>query len=451
MSYEAFDADKVKHVPLAHQRRSSLDDGIDLPPRPAKVCGFSIRTVGIAAGLFVLAVVAVVLIVVLLDHNSTSKPDLNPSQRACLVFCHGPILHAVQMAALYADAKTFVDMPLKIDPEDALTKFGKLGAHPTHEQISEFVNTTFDACGSDVLQWTPTDYTDSPAMVNHIVNTSLAQWALDVNKLWLLLGRQVAPDVIANPQRHSLLPLPKPTIVPGGRFRETYYWDTYWIVKGLIACDMLTTAKYLIINLLAEASINGYVPNGARVYYLQRSQPPMLTLIINEYYAATGDLDIIRTSMPQLQTAHEWWMETGEDGRAVEIPNPSVRCVGAVLAGCGGARASRCSLLQDPSSPYVLNRYVGTVSEPRPESYTEDMNTASVAGYPEKSPQRGELFRQLRAAAETGWDFSSRCVRLAVSLRVLSQPSCTREHALMAPCAGGSGIMRRWRRCGRRT
>jgi len=31
-------------------------------------------------------------------------------------------------------------------------------------------------------------------------------------------------------------------LVPGGRFRESYYWDSYWIILGLIATDMLDTA-----------------------------------------------------------------------------------------------------------------------------------------------------------------------------------------------------------------
>ena len=31
----------------------------------------------------------------------------------------------------------------------------------------------------------------------------------------------------------SLLPLPKPYVVPGGRFGETYYWDSYFTMLGL--------------------------------------------------------------------------------------------------------------------------------------------------------------------------------------------------------------------------
>lgn len=37
------------------------------------------------------------------------------------------------------------------------------------------------------------------------------------------------------PERHSLIYVPYEFIVPGGRFREFYYWDTYWVIKGLLA------------------------------------------------------------------------------------------------------------------------------------------------------------------------------------------------------------------------
>ena len=50
-------------------------------------------------------------------------------------------------------------------------------------------------------------------------------------------------EVKESPDRYSLLYLPYPVIVPGGRFREIYYWDCFWIIRGLIQCEMLSTAK----------------------------------------------------------------------------------------------------------------------------------------------------------------------------------------------------------------
>ncbi len=71
-------------------------------------------------------------------------------------------------------------------------------------------------------------------------------------------------------------------VIPGGRFKEGYYWDSYWIVKGLIASDMLDTAEEVVRNFLIIVEKYGYVPNGFRKYYLNRSQPPFLTLMIKD-------------------------------------------------------------------------------------------------------------------------------------------------------------------------
>ena len=75
-------------------------------------------------------------------------------------------------------------------------------------------------------------------------------------------------------ERRTLIALPHPFIVPGGRFVETYYWDNYWILKGLLVCGMRETAAGMIRNMLHQLDAFGFVPNGGRIYYLDRSQPP---------------------------------------------------------------------------------------------------------------------------------------------------------------------------------
>lgn len=54
-----------------------------------------------------------------------------------------------------------------------------------------------------------------------------------------------------NPDRNSLIYVPEEFIVPGGRFREFYYWDAYWIVKGLVASGLQNTIKKMIINFVS--------------------------------------------------------------------------------------------------------------------------------------------------------------------------------------------------------
>lgn len=77
--------------------------------------------------------------------------------------------------------------------------------------------------------------------------------------------------------------------MPGGRFQESYYWDTYWIVIGLITCDLLDTAEGLIENFIMSIEKYGFIPNGCREYYLNRSQPPFFALMVSSLVQAFRD------------------------------------------------------------------------------------------------------------------------------------------------------------------
>ena len=64
----------------------------------------------------------------------------------------------------------------------------------------------------------------SPQFLSYIVDVEYRRWAKWLNRVWLRLGRRALANVSAYPERHSLIPVPKPFIVAGGRFREFYYW-----------------------------------------------------------------------------------------------------------------------------------------------------------------------------------------------------------------------------------
>jgi alpha,alpha-trehalase len=63
----------------------------------------------------------------------------------------------------------------------------------------------------------------------------------------------------------------------------------------------------------------------------------------------------------------------------------------------------------------ILNRYWDDIPEPRPESFREDY----AVGQTVPAPRREALYRNFRAAAESGWDFSSRWMRDPKDLRTL--------------------------------
>jgi alpha,alpha-trehalase len=48
----------------------------------------------------------------------------------------------------------------------------------------------------------------------------------------------------------SLIPLPYPYIVPGGRFQEIYYWDSYFTMLGLSVSGRFDLIENMVDNSL---------------------------------------------------------------------------------------------------------------------------------------------------------------------------------------------------------
>lgn len=294
------------------------------------------------------------------------------------IYCYGPLLHAVQMAKLYKDDKEFVDMGMSLPPEEILKNFENLSRTHNYsiprDKLAAFVNTSFRAKGQELEVWTPEDWKESPQVLKNISDPQLRTWAERLHKLWKKLGRKVKAEVINQPQLYSLIPSKHPFIVPGGRFLEFYYWDSYWIMEGLLLSEMPQTVKGMLQNFLDLVLLLGHIPNGARVYYKQRSQPPLLTLMMNSYFSYTQDLPFLRDNIDKLALELDFWTN-----------NRSI----SVSAG---------------NKTYILNRYFVPFGQPRPESYSKDFELAT----PLQEGEQATLYTELKAGAESGWDFSSR-------------------------------------------
>lgn len=183
------------------------------------------------------------------------------------------------------------------------------------------------------------------------------------------------------PPYSSLVPMPKPYVVPGGRFREGYYWDTYFTMLGLqvsgredLVDDMLDNFAYLIDTV-------GHIPNGNRTYYASRSQPPFFAYMVTLAARAEGDT-VYQKYLPALRKEYAYWMQ----GESAAPRGEAVRHVVAMPDGA------------------VLNRYWDASDTPRDESYLEDVTTAKAV----PSRPANDVYRDLRAGAESGWDYSSR-------------------------------------------
>ena len=294
----------------------------------------------------------------------------------------GPLLSTVQRSPLFEDCKTFVDMPMRFDPEEVLANFRELSSSPTEDELREFIEHNFLEAGIDLQHSEPVDFNPDPAFARRIPDAGLREFGYYIHSIWPQLFRRVDPDARMHQQRHSLLALPYPLVVPGGRFRESYYWDTYWIVEGLLVSGMHQSVRGIIKNLLSYIESFGFVPNGGRCYYMDRSQPPMLSEMVRAYYEATGDVALLRHALPLLDREYDFWM--AEPG--------------------SGTQSHAVTLEDAAGNKHVLNKFMSKEATPRPESYREDLEL--VAGLDGRAAS--ELWCDIRAAAESGWDFSSR-------------------------------------------
>ena len=313
------------------------------------------------------------------------------AEEGCTVFCWGPLLQAVQLVdpPLFVDSKTFVDMPLRVAPSVALAAFADLPyaarSGSDRAALATFVGAHFEPAGSDLHACAPSDWSPSvPTAYAGLSSPRLRSFLTSaVHRVWPALTRCVDARVALNPDRHSLLAQPYPLVVPGGRFRETYYFDTLYIISGLLASDMGVTARGLVENLrslMERDTDRPFVPNGGRSYYALpgRSQPPLFLASAFAVAEGTGDYSIVDASYPAAAAEHAWWMRT----HAVHI----VDATGA---------------------PHILNRYiVANQTTPRAESYREDHHTAARAGL--VGTDASALYSALAGICESGWDFSSR-------------------------------------------
>ncbi len=109
----------------------------------------------------------------------------------------------------------------------------------------------------------------------------------------------------------TLIGLPYRYTVPcvSERFQEMYYWDTYFTNVGLLAVGNIELAKNNVDNMLYLIKKFGFMPNGNRTYYLNRSQPPFLSQMVREIFAATGDKAWLRMAYSILKKEYTFWQE----------------------------------------------------------------------------------------------------------------------------------------------
>ena len=97
-----------------------------------------------------------------------------------------------------------------------------------------------------------------------------------IESLWEVLSRESFQPIAGS----SALPLPHSYIVPGGRFNEIYYWDSYFTMLGLRVSGRTDLIRNMIDNFSFMIREYGFIPNGNRTYFLGRSQPPFFAMMV---------------------------------------------------------------------------------------------------------------------------------------------------------------------------
>lgn len=277
----------------------------------------------------------------------------------------GVLFKDVQSSDIFPDYKTFVDCRPLQSPDQILASYLNKKEEPSFD-LSTFVNNHFEL---PVVFQIPDSFHFPRDMETHL------------HQHWDYLTR-------STPEQDSFstaIALPYPYVVPGGRFREMFYWDSYFILLGLLESNRDDLALGILKNFQYLIDKFGYIPNGNRTYFLTRSQPPLFAAGLQAYAEKKG-IDSILPFLPALEKEYEFWMR------------------GKNLIKRNDTSAERVVAVEDKQ---FLNRYYGARDVARAEAFGKEMRWAQ-----EKNPEeRPNYFRHLRATCESGWDFSSRWFR----------------------------------------
>lgn len=267
-------------------------------------------------------------------------------------------LHA---SGFWPDGKQISDAIPLASPKEILTAY----AHKKDEK------------GFDIRLFFETYFLPNPSRTTTFKSDLSQSIEKHIEKLWSVLTREKDQVVTGS----SLIPLPHPYIVPGGRFNEIYYWDSYFTQLGLVQSGRTDAVADMVANFAFLIDTFGFIPNGNRSYFLGRSQPPFFSLMVQLLASQRGDT-VLKQYRPQLEKEYAFWMLGQEDLKETKPTNKRV------VTGPKGQ---------------IWNRYFDHYASPRDEMYQTDYEIAQNSQQDHKV-----LFGHLRAACESGWDFSSR-------------------------------------------
>lgn len=286
----------------------------------------------------------------------------------------GDLFSDVQKQRIYSDGKIFVDLVPKRRLKSIKQEYDVLKQDSTFD-LREFVGRHFYEMKTDKER---VSFKGDPK----------ATIAGHIEELWYHLERRNRRD------KGSLIALPYSYVVPGGRFNEQFYWDSYFIMLGLATEGRWDMVEGMVKNFAYMLRKFGFIPTANRTYFLSRSQPPFFSHMVRLLARHKGK-SVLVEYLPYLLLEYRFWMK----GKS-KLSKQEHRAYARLVEMKNGA---------------YLNRYYDNKMTPRPESLDEDTETAHQVI--ERDAER--LYLHLRAGAESGWDFSSRWLMEPDDLRTI--------------------------------
>jgi alpha,alpha-trehalase len=293
-------------------------------------------------------------------------------------------------------ARLTMDRPTIRPLNEVLAAFQNLSRPISNNTaLNDFLTTYFGKAGSELEPLPEDELEVQPDFLDGVNSSVVEDFTRQVIDIWPDLTRRYVGAGNCTGCVSSFLPVNRTFVVAGGRFREPYYWDSFWVIEGLLRTKGSFTqiAENIIENFLDLVEEIGFVPNGARRYYENRSQPPLLTQMVRVYVEYTQNYTILERALPILELEYDFWV------------------------------TNRTVTLNRAGRNYSLNHYAVANTQPRPESYYEDYVTVNNQTYFNKNGQQFNVSRQLNetekatlysnlaSGAESGWDYSTRWVK----------------------------------------
>jgi alpha,alpha-trehalase len=272
----------------------------------------------------------------------------------------GDLFSLVQLERIHPDGMVFVNQIPSVRLRTVIKAYEKASKEP----------------GFDLAAFVKEHFKDLPVQESSAALQVYDDPEEHIKHLWDTLTRK-APKA-----KGSQLPLPNPYIVPGGRFQEQFYWDSYFTMLGLEASKRHDLTDGMMANFAYEFRKIGFIPTGNRTYYTTRSQPPYYYEMARLVAKRKGKKYLF-AQLPYLIQEQTFW--TKDTSKFIIMRSK---------------RYKREVRMPDGS---ILNRYWDAKNTPRPESFKEDFETAEKSDRPKEV-----VYRHLRAGAESGWDFTSR-------------------------------------------